>query len=128
MKQKSSFKEGFLPIRYLGVPLHSKKLNKCHYQLVVDKKISFYGLNTISQAKRVELIKIIILPQLFFWFQVLNFPKEVLKQEEQSTRNFLWKESLDQTTSFQVPWNQVCQTKRNGRLGIKAMELWNKPQ
>lgn len=41
VKQKSSFKKGFLLIRYLGVPLHSKKLNECHYQPSVDKKKAF---------------------------------------------------------------------------------------
>lgn len=33
---------------------------------------------------------------------------------------------MDHTTKFQVPWIQVCQTERNGGLGIKAMKVWNK--
>lgn len=37
IRSKSNFKEGVLPIKYLGVPLHCRRLNICHYQSVVDK-------------------------------------------------------------------------------------------
>lgn len=31
IRSKSSFKEGVLPFKYLGVPLHSTKLNNVHF-------------------------------------------------------------------------------------------------
>lgn len=60
IKSASSFKEGSLPVKHLGVPLHSKRLLTSHFQPVIDKvkkKMGFLGLNTLSQAGRVELLK-----------------------------------------------------------------------
>lgn len=67
VRKFSNFKEGVLPVKYLGFPLHSKKLINYNYQPVVDKirKIGFYGLNTLSQAERVELIRTVVMPPFF---------------------------------------------------------------
>lgn len=47
LKRNSKFKIGYIPVRYLGVPLHHKKLQVVHFQPIVDKvkrKIDYFAL------------------------------------------------------------------------------------
>lgn len=81
IRQASNF-EGLLPVKYLGIPLHSKRLQVMHYQPIVDKikkKIEFYGMNTLSLAGRAKLINYVVMLLTFYWFQVLKFPAETIK-------------------------------------------------
>lgn len=51
VRNRSNLKEGVLSVKYLGMPLHAKGLNTCHYKLIVDKmknKIGSLGINTIT--------------------------------------------------------------------------------
>lgn len=65
IRRISSYREGVLPVKYLGIPLHAKRLHVSDYQPLVDKikkKIGFRGMNTLSQAGRVEMLRSSIIP------------------------------------------------------------------
>ena len=57
-----SMPEGAFPFRYLGVPLHSKKLNIHDCRLLVDKilgRIKFWSSKLLSYAGRVQLVRFV---------------------------------------------------------------------
>lgn len=65
IKRQSNFKEGTLPLKYLGVPLHHKKLQIAHFQPMIDKvtrKLSYFAISTLSQAGRAEMLKSVVCP------------------------------------------------------------------
>lgn len=105
IKQASNFKEGTLSVKCMGVPLHLKRLHPSQFRAVLDKvrkKLRFYGRNLLSLAGRAEMIRVVIIPQMFHWFQVIKFPVEIVKQLEQSIRNYLWKGQMDKSATIQV--------------------------
>lgn len=87
--------------------------------------MDFFAISTLSQAGRAEMLKSVVLPQLFHWLQVMKFPGVVSKQIDQLMRNFLWKGKTDKSATIQVKWNLVCQSKKNGGLGLLSIKPWN---
>lgn len=56
----STFGEGSLPVRYLGVPLSSKKLNVSHYLPLIDKimaRVKHWTSKLLSIAGRIQLVR-----------------------------------------------------------------------
>lgn len=65
----TSYIEGNLPFRYLGVPLTNKKMSIMHYMSLVDKivgRITHWNAKLLSYARWVQLIKSV-------WFAMSNY-------------------------------------------------------
>lgn len=71
------------------------------------------------------MIRLVVVPQSFYWFQVLKFPETVITQLEQSIMNFLWKGHVDKSSTLQVPWKIICKLKHNCGLGLMSLSAWN---
>nr|GFB81850.1 hypothetical protein [Tanacetum cinerariifolium] len=102
------FKEGTLPVRYLGVPLISKRLyvKDCH--VLIDKarkRILDWKNKSLSFAGRLQLIKSVISSKLM--------------------RDFLWNFGVFKRGKSLINWNSVCMMKVKGGLGIKSLYSWN---
>ncbi|CAK8567986.1 unnamed protein product [Lathyrus sativus] len=66
----TSYMEGALPFRYLGVPTTSKKLSVTHYLPLVDKivgRITHWSAKLLSYAGRVQLIKSVLFAISNYW-------------------------------------------------------------
>ncbi|GJZ26652.1 RNA-directed DNA polymerase, eukaryota, reverse transcriptase zinc-binding domain protein [Tanacetum coccineum] len=97
------FKEGKLPVRYLGVPLVTKKIGITDCKQLIDKvnqKLSDWKNKTLSYAGRAQLIA------------------SVLGSMQNSGESCKGK--------AKVAWKEVCKPKDQGGLGFKSLELWNK--
>lgn len=82
---------GQLPVKYLGMPLSSKRLSLSNCQPLLDKfkkRLSGWKSKILSYAGRVELIRSTISTLHLFWATVL--PKSVLHAMDKSIRNFFW--------------------------------------
>lgn len=58
----TTFEQGTLPFRYLGVPLSSKQLNVHHYMSLVDKTVGndrHWSSGLLSYVDRSQLIKFV---------------------------------------------------------------------
>lgn len=73
-------------------------------------------MNSLSEMGRVEFLHSSVIPQVFYWFKVMKFPRTVIRQMEQSSRNYLQKGKLDK--AIQVAWREVCQPKGSEGLGL----------
>lgn len=123
LQQVFSFPLGTLPIKYLGVPLNSVKLNVMHYSPIIEKLASssnkWAGKN-LSHAGKVELIKSVLQGTECYWLQVFNFPSNVIDRITAIARNFLWGEEKSP-----VAWKDCCLPLVEGGLGLRDLKSWN---
>ncbi|XP_019236486.1 PREDICTED: uncharacterized protein LOC109216760 [Nicotiana attenuata] len=94
---RTGFSAGQLPIRYLGLPLSSKKWS--------DYAVLFSIYN--------------------FWGSVFILPQSVLKEIDRKCRDYLWGSSVEKRKIPLIAWDKLCIAKKYGRLNIKGCNKWN---
>jgi len=117
--------EGKLPIQYLGVPLLSKRLTATDCDVLVFKiagRIDSWLAQNLSFAGRLQLVSYILLSMRVYWAKVFILPKNVIFLLQQKFNHFLWGEK-DTKAHARVSWEKLCNSKREGGLGIKNLEV-----
>ncbi|GJY31531.1 RNA-directed DNA polymerase, eukaryota, reverse transcriptase zinc-binding domain protein [Tanacetum coccineum] len=87
------FKEGKLPVRYLGVPLITKKISVKECKQLVDKvsqKLNDWKNKSLSYARRAQLIASILGSMKVYWGSVFLLPKTIVNDIEKLFKRFLW--------------------------------------
>lgn len=87
------FKEGKLPIRYLGVPLVSKglKINDCKALIdIVDKRIGDWRNKSLSFAGRLQLISSVLASIQVYWSTLFVLPASVCETIDKMFKRFMW--------------------------------------
>nr|XP_009599952.1 uncharacterized protein LOC104095515 [Nicotiana tomentosiformis] len=100
------FLKGELPIRYLGVPLSTKRLS-------------------LAQCRR-QLIKSVLFSIQTFWSQIFTLPKKLIQLVESVCKRFLWTGGVDNSKRALNAWDKVCIPKVAGGLNIMDIQAWNK--
>ncbi|XP_050233005.1 uncharacterized protein LOC126681507 [Mercurialis annua] len=124
-----SFKEGSLPVKYLGVPLIGKRLSKGDCQGLIEKftkRISHWTVRHLTYAGWLQLINDVLFSMQVYWCSLFILPIAVIRGVERMCKNFLWKGAVDIKYVNLVAWKSVCMKKEEGGLGIKDLVLWNK--
>jgi hypothetical protein len=112
--------EGSLPVRYLGVPLITKRLSAMDCDALVAKiagRIDSWLVRHLSFARRLQLISSILFSLQVFWARVFILPKKVIRLIEQKFNRFLWS-GKDTKAKAKVAWDKVCFPKSEGVLGL----------
>jgi hypothetical protein len=120
--------EGSLPVRYLGVPLITKRLSALDCDALVAKvagRIDSWLVRHLSFAGRLQLITSVLFSLQVFWARVFILPKKVIRMLEQKFNRFLWCGN-DSKAKAKVSWDRLCVPKTEGGLGIKRLEVWNR--
>jgi hypothetical protein len=120
--------EGTFPVRYLGVPLISRRLLASDCSVLVDKittRIDSWLSRHLSFAGRLQLINSILVSLQTFWARVFILPMKIVRLIEQKLNRFLWC-GKDIKAKAKVSWVNVCFPKKEGGLGIKQLEVWNR--
>ncbi|KAH1256923.1 putative ribonuclease H protein [Glycine max] len=134
IKRTTNFKEGQFPIRYLGVPLTSKKLTITHYLPLVEKivcRTRHWTARLLTHAGRIQLVKSISFSITQYWMLCFPIPKFVLKKIEAICRSFIWTGCSEVKKKSLVAWETVCRPKCQGGLDIINLTvtmmkcLWN---
>ncbi|GJW72610.1 RNA-directed DNA polymerase, eukaryota, reverse transcriptase zinc-binding domain protein, partial [Tanacetum coccineum] len=87
------FEKGKLPIKYLGVPLITKRLGIKNCKCLVDKVrniISNWKNKCLSYAGRLQLVASILESIQVYWCTVFLFLKAILKEIDSLLMRFLW--------------------------------------
>nr|GEX10750.1 hypothetical protein [Tanacetum cinerariifolium] len=95
------FEEGRLPVKHLGVPLVSSWLIYRDCKELIEKvqhRIRDWKNKSLSAAGRLQLLM----------------------------RRFLWSQGESQKGKSKVAWEVVCLPKKEGGLGVRRLELFNK--
>ncbi|XP_028097019.1 uncharacterized protein LOC114296888 [Camellia sinensis] len=125
----TKFKEGTLPVKYLGVPLITTKLRATDCAPLIDritKRVKNWTNRTLSYAGRSQLIQSILFSMQVYWSSLFILPKKVIREIESILRAFLWSGSELKTHSAKIAWDSVCTPKNEGGLGFKSLDIWNK--
>ncbi|XP_020242621.1 uncharacterized protein LOC109820840 [Asparagus officinalis] len=118
------FKEGVLPMKYLGLPLSAKGLSYVDCSSLIGKiqdQFQFWQKNRkLSYAGKLEMIKSVILGIQTFWMSNYILPIRVLEKIDSLCSQFLWNSKM-----HLISWNTICQGKKQGGLGIFSAKEWN---
>lgn len=118
---------GSLLVRYLGLPLNSKKLSIANCEPLLQQvrsKINSWTSKYLSFAGRQVLISTVIAGITNFWCGAFVLPKECIHAIDKMCNAFLWKGTLEGRYVARVAWDKVTQPKRCGGLGLRNLELW----
>lgn len=122
------FKEGTLPVKYLGVPLVPSRLvyRDCKELLEkVKKRINDWKNKFLSSAGRVQLVRSILSSMHIFWASVFILPIGIILDLEQMMRGFLWNQGELKRGCAKVARDDVCLPRSEGGIGIRRLGVFN---
>jgi hypothetical protein len=115
---------GSFPCRYLGLPLHIKKLRKLDYLPLLEKvggKLPGWKGKLMTKASRAQLVKYVLTSIVSYHATVFPLPKWLIRKIDKLRRNFYWKgEDVKGNRGglCLVKWSMVYRPKELGGLGI----------
>ncbi|XP_048634909.1 uncharacterized protein LOC125608532 [Brassica napus] len=113
------FASGKLPVRYLSLPLLSRKMTINDYMPLVQKirkKMSYWTGRLLSYGGRLQLISSVITSVANFWLSAFRLPSSCLKEIERLCSAFLWSWPDLKTSKAKLCWQDVCLPKKEGCL------------
>lgn len=125
----AGIKVGSFPLTYLGSPITTARLKQGDCEVLINKltsKITAWGTKHLSYIARVRVINSVLIGIASFWSRIFILPKQVMKRVMAICRNYLWGSSDKYKKVPLVNWDEVCQAKKHGGLGIKNLVKWNK--
>ncbi|KAE8720432.1 Homocysteine S-methyltransferase 2 [Hibiscus syriacus] len=125
----TGFQIGSLPIRYLGIPLVTRKLTEKDCQALIDNiklKLHHWSSRNLSYAGRLELIRSVLFNVSNYWCRQLVLPTSILKKVDQICSRYFWKGADKFVAGARVSWDNICVSKSEGGLRLKNIKTWNK--
>ncbi|CAN1171980.1 LINE-1 retrotransposable element ORF2 protein [Linum perenne] len=125
----SGFKEGSLPVKYLGVPLITGSLKAIDCKVLIDKitdRIKSWRAKCLSYAGRVQLIEYVLYSMCYYWMNIFLLPKKIIKAVQQICAKFLWGTNEAGNANSKVAWDKLSCPKNEGGLGLKDLSSWNR--
>ena len=122
------FPYGKLPIRYLGLPLMSRKLKISEYSpLMIKIGSSFHSwsVKLLTYAGRLQLLKTVIFGTVTFWTSAFILAKGCIKAIESLCSRYLWSGNTEKRSIAKIAWTTVCLPKNEGGLGLRNLMIWN---
>jgi hypothetical protein len=86
-------KFGSLPVKYLGIPMHVRKLNNRDWKMIekrIEKKLSSWKGKHLSVGGRLVLINYVLSSLAMFMISFFEIPKEVLQKIDYYRSRFFW--------------------------------------
>ncbi|GJT11650.1 RNA-directed DNA polymerase, eukaryota, reverse transcriptase zinc-binding domain protein [Tanacetum coccineum] len=117
-----------LPIRYLGVPLTSRRIKHKECKCLIDKvesRVQNWKNKSLSYAGRLMLAASVLESIHVYWAFVFLLRDGVIKDINQILKDFLWNQTDGTKGRPKVTWKNVCRFKQKGGLGLKDLGVWN---
>jgi hypothetical protein len=117
---------GTFPFRYLGIPIHFRKLKNGEWKPVEDrfeKKLSSWIGKLLSYGDRLVLINSVLTSLPMFMLSFLEIPIGVCKRLDYFRSRFFWQSDAHKRKYRLSKWNIICRPKDQGGLGIEVLEL-----
>ncbi|XP_056843011.1 uncharacterized protein LOC130495615 [Raphanus sativus] len=122
------FEAGQLPVRYLGLPLLTRKMTVSDYLPLMEKiktRMCNWNGRFLSYAGRLQLLKSVIMSLANFWFSAFRLPRQCINGIEKLCAAFLWSGPELNTRKSKVSWKEVCKKKEEGGLGLRDLKEVN---
>ncbi|KAK9681908.1 hypothetical protein RND81_10G036000 [Saponaria officinalis] len=123
------FAVGDFPFRYLGVPLNDGRLNKTHFETLINKvqsALNKWSSHLLSYAGKIQLLNSIVFGLENYWCSTLFIPKGVIKLIQRFCRSFLWNVAEGHRGFYPKSWISCCAPYGEGGFNIKEILSWNK--
>jgi hypothetical protein len=120
---------GSLPFRYLGIPIHFRKLRNGEWKPVEDRfetKLSSWIGKLLSYGDRLVLINSVLTSLPMFMLSFLEIPKGVRKRLDFFRSRFFWQSDGHKKKYRLTKWNIICRPRDQGGLGVEVLDLKNK--
>lgn len=118
-----------LPITYLGVPLHWKKLSTSDWQPLITKienRLQTWKYSLLSLGGRVTLLNSVLTSIPLYWLSIYRLPVNIRHKIDRIRKKFLWSGPNSTKKKYHlVKWEQVCLSKSQRGLGILDLERMN---
>lgn len=118
------FESGSLPVRYLGLPLLTKRMNAQDYNPLLSRiksRISSWTARQLSFAGRLQLVGSVLYSITNFWMSAYRLPKAYIKEINSLCSAFLWSGPALSTHKAKIAWVDVCKPKNEGGLVLKNL-------
>ena len=118
-----------IPFTYLGVTIGGNPSRCSFWKPVLSKirkKLSVWKGRNLSFAGRVCLIKSVINAIPLFFLSFFKAPVGVCKEITKLQRKFLWGWGAEGSKIAWFSWENVCKAKKEGGLGIRRIDEFNK--
>jgi hypothetical protein len=115
-----------LPFRYLGVPIHYRKLRNAEWNTVESRFVAKLGCwqgKLLSYGDRLVLINSVLTSLSMFMLSFLEIPVGVRKRLDFFRSGFFWQSDQTKKKYRLTKWNIICSPKDQGGLGIEVLEL-----
>ncbi|GJT55366.1 RNA-directed DNA polymerase, eukaryota, reverse transcriptase zinc-binding domain protein [Tanacetum coccineum] len=120
------FSIGKFAMKYLGVPLISKRLGTSNYKALLDKikkKVNHWRNKCLSYVGKHMLISSVLEVIQMYWCNMFLLPKTMVKEINKVLQNLLWNNDDSSKGSAKVAWKTICKPKKYGGLGLKDISL-----
>jgi hypothetical protein len=120
---------GSFPFRYLGIPMHHKKLLNRDWKEIEErfqKKLSCWKGKHLSYGGRLVLINSLLSSLAMFMLFFFQVPKGILKKLDYYRSRFFWQCDGHKKKYRLARWSILCAPKDQGGMGILNIELQNK--
>nr|KYP34983.1 Putative ribonuclease H protein At1g65750 family [Cajanus cajan] len=132
VREEISNKFGFLRTdnlgKYLGVPIHHRRVNRVLFKGVVEKvnqRLSSWKAKTLSFAGRVTLTQSVLSALPSYLMQSVYLPRQVCDELDKHYRRFLWDDKENKHRLHAVSWEVISKPRLEGGLNIRSTRHMN---
>ena len=125
-KQIFGCEAGALPFKYLGIPIHYRRLLNKEWNTVesrFEKKLACWQSKLLSYGDRLVLINSVLTSLPMFMLSFLEVPVGVRKRLDVYRSRFFWQSDQYKRKYWLTKWNIICRPKDQGGLGVEVLEL-----
>ena len=112
--------EGSFPFRYLGIPMHYRKLSNKHWSSIEErfqKKLSSWKGKLLSSGGRLVLINSVLSSLPMFMMSFFVIPKGVRKRLDYYRSRFFWQCDEHKKKYRLAKWSILCKPRCMGDSG-----------
>jgi hypothetical protein len=120
--------QGAFPMRYLGIPIHYRRLSNADWKRVeerFEKRLSSWKGKHLSTGGRLTLINSVLSSLPMYMMSFFAIPKGVLKKLDYFRSRFFWQSDEQKRKYRLAKWDILCQPKNQGGLGIHNLDIKN---
>lgn len=120
------------PCRYLGLPLHTRKITRQCVQPVVQAvadRLPGWKTDFLTYPGRELLVKTVLTAMPTYFLTVFKFPRWAISRVDRFRRSFLWKGKDPQRVrggQCLVKWEKCTRPRKLGGLGIKDLDKFGR--
>lgn len=129
IQQKLGYSRDELPVKYLGVPLSTRKISLAQWQPMIGEmvaNVSSWTAKKLSYAGRIQQVQYVLFGIQDYWSQLFFIPSKVMKTIEAYCRSYVWSRANVITKRSLVAWKKMCTPKCTRGLNLINLNMWNK--